>query len=63
LTPNARQKIQLVACDNLIQYYRDGKKLFELSDPAPYTKGWFAFRTVWSHSTIENFNVFRLVAK
>src|SRR4051794_27378211 len=30
LKPNVTQKIQLVAFGNLIQYWRDGKKLFEL---------------------------------
>jgi hypothetical protein len=61
LTPNARQKIQLVACGPLIQYYRDGRKIFEYHDPAPYTQGWFAFRTTQNHLILENFSIHRLI--
>jgi alpha-L-rhamnosidase len=57
ITPNVKQKIQLVACGSLVQYWRDGKKLFEYHDDQPYTKGWFAFRTVRNHMSIENFAV------
>lgn len=60
LTPNAKQRIQLVANGSLIQYFRDGQKLFEYTDPQPYTKGWFAFRTTINHMKIENFRVVRL---
>lgn len=60
LTPNAKQRIQLVAKGSLIQYFRDGQKLFEYTDPQPYTKGWFAFRTTINHMKIENFRVVRL---
>src|SRR5262249_48547402 len=61
LTPNVKQKIQLVACGNLIQYYRDGGPIFQIEDPEPYTHGWFAYRTTQSHSTLENFRVYRLL--
>lgn len=61
LTPNVKQHLALVADGNLIQYYRDGRKIFELTDPAPYTHGWFAFRTTQNHMTVENFSVRRLV--
>jgi alpha-L-rhamnosidase len=60
ITPNVKRKIQLVACDGLIQYWYDRKKIFELKDARPYTRGWFAFRTVSNHMTIENFEVRRL---
>ncbi len=60
LKPNVRQHITLIACGNLIQYYRDGHKIFELDDPTPYTQGWFAFRTTWNHMVVENFVVRRL---
>ncbi len=61
LQPNVKQKIQLVACGGLIQYYRDGRKIFELVDAAPHTQGWFAFRTTQNHMVVENFVVRRLV--
>jgi hypothetical protein len=51
-----------VADGNLIQFYRDGKKLFEMDDPQPYTSGWFAFRTTHSHLIIRGFRVYRLLS-
>ncbi len=60
LKPNAKQHLQLVACGGLIQYYRDGRKIFELNDPTPYTHGWFALRTTWNHMIVENFSVRKL---
>ena len=60
LRPNVPQKIRLVACGGLIQYYRDEQRYFELSDPAPYTRGWFGLRTVTSHLEIRDFRVYRL---
>ena len=62
LEPNVAQSIQLVAAGGQIEYYRDGRRLFAFDDPAPYTRGWFAFRTVSSHLTIRDFRVYRLVA-
>lgn len=62
LVPNALQTIQLVAAGGTIGYYRDGRQLFAYDDPAPYTRGWFAFRTVTSHFEIRHFRVYRLVA-
>jgi hypothetical protein len=61
IKPNVKIKIQLIASGQLIQYYRNGEKLFELIDDAPYTHGWFAFRTVQNHMKIENVHVRRLV--
>lgn len=61
LQPNQLQRIRLIAADGLIQYYRDGRRLFEYSDPQPYTHGWFAIRTTRSHLRIRNFRVYRLL--
>ena len=60
LVANAPQRITLVADGALIQFHRDGKKLFEMNDPQPYTRGWFAFRTTHSHLLIRHFRVYRL---
>jgi hypothetical protein len=60
LTGNTEQKLDIVADGSLIQFYRDGKKLFEMDDPQPYTSGWFAFRTTHSHLIIRGFRVYRL---
>jgi hypothetical protein len=60
LTPNTWQTIQLVACGNLIEYYRDGRRIFTYTDPAPYTRGYFAFRTTFNHMQVRNLKIFRL---
>lgn len=60
LVPNVAQKIQLIAAGQEIAYYRDGRRLFAYRDPAPYTSGWFAFRTTWNHMAVRNFHVYAL---
>jgi hypothetical protein len=60
LQPNRVQTIRIVANGNLIQYFRDGQRLFEYDDPQPYTHGWFALRTTQSHLRIRHFSVRRL---
>jgi rhamnogalacturonan endolyase len=62
LEPNAWQTVQLVALGNRIQYYRDGRLLFDYTDPAPYTRGRFGFRTTFSHVDLRNFRVYRIAA-
>jgi hypothetical protein len=60
LKPNVAQKIQLVANRGRIQYYSDGKRIFDFQDAAPYERGHFALRTTFSHIEVRNFRVFRL---
>ena len=60
ITPNAWQRIRLVAHGKLIQYWRDDRKLFELLDEAPYESGHFGFRTVSNQMEIRRFCVYRL---
>jgi hypothetical protein len=60
LQPNVWQTVQLVALGNRIQYYRDGRLIFDFSDPAPYTHGRFGFRTTASHVQLRNFRVYRI---
>jgi hypothetical protein len=60
LRPNARQTVQLVAAGRNIEYWRDGVKVFELDDPRPYTRGWFAIRTTANRLRISNFTVHAL---
>ena len=59
LKPNVPVVVQLVARGNQIQYYANGKLLFDFHDPAPYPRGRFAFRTVNSHFEIRRFTVYR----
>ncbi len=58
LMPNVEQTIRLIAADHTIEFYRDGKRLFQMEDEHPYTSGWFAFRTTASHLRIRDFRVY-----
>lgn len=60
LVPNRWYTLQLVAAGSRIEFWCDGRRLFDLDDPEPYTRGWFAFRTVASHLEIRHFRIFRL---
>ena len=60
LKANLTQRIQLVASHGRIQYYNDGKLIFDFQDAAPYTRGRFALRTTFSHIEVRNFRVYRL---
>jgi len=60
LTPNRWVSVRLVANGPRIEYWSDGRRLFDLDDPAPYRRGWFGLRTTQSHLRIRDFAVFRL---
>jgi hypothetical protein len=60
LKANVPQKIQLVANRGRIQYYNDGKLIFDFQDAAPYTRGRFGLRTTFSHIEVRNFRVYRI---
>jgi hypothetical protein len=57
LEANVPIKIRLVADRNRIQYWCDGKIVFDFQDLAPYLRGRFGFRTTFSHLEIRNFRV------
>jgi hypothetical protein len=61
ITANRQQTLTLIADGPLIQYWRDGKKIFEMTDPEPYTRGWFGVRTTNNHMQVRNLRVVRLV--
>jgi len=63
IVANAPQVVRLVACGKLVQFYRDDRRLFQLLDDAPYTSGWFAFRTTANHMLVKRFRVYRLAPK
>jgi hypothetical protein len=60
LVPNRRQTIRLVANGDIIEYWRDGTRIFHMEDPEPYIKGWFALRTTHSHLRISWLRIHRL---
>jgi hypothetical protein len=59
LEPNRKQAITLIADGRHVEYQRDGNALFVYEDEAPYTRGWFALRTTFSHLRIENLRIRR----
>jgi hypothetical protein len=59
LVPNRPQTIRLRADGGRIQFHRDGRPVFEMNDPEPYTSGWFGLRTVNSHLVVRNFRIYR----
>jgi Domain of unknown function (DUF6250) len=59
LRPNVSQTIRLVAAAGQTQYLRDGKLIFDFHDPEPYTRGYFGFRTTYSHVELRHFRVYR----
>lgn len=63
IVANKIQTVTLIADGSLIQYWRDGVKLFEMTDPEPYTKGWFGIRTTKNHMQVKNLRIVRLVGK
>ena len=57
LVPNRRFHVRLIADGSRIGLIRDGRALFRLDDPQPYTRGHFGFRTTKSHLRVEAFRV------
>ena len=57
LKPDQTYRIKLIAAFGRAQFIRDGVIIFDYQDSAPYTSGWFGFRTVNSQMEISNFNV------
>lgn len=47
----------VVTADGRTTWSRDGKVLFDFTDPEPLLEGWFGFRTVLSRIEIRNFRV------
>jgi hypothetical protein len=62
IAANKSQTVTLIASGSLIQYWRDGEKIFEMNDPQPYTKGWFAIRTTKNHMQVKHLRIVRLAA-
>jgi len=62
LDANVPIRIRLVADGSKIQYWSNGRLIFDYHDPEPYTRGRFGFRTTWSHIEIRNFRVDRPAA-
>ncbi len=61
ITPNTVNHITIITYHGIVQYYRNNSLLFNFFDSSPYTSGYFGFRTVNNHMTVDNFRVYTLV--
>ena len=55
---NRPQVIRLVADGGRIEFHRDGRRMFRMDDPEPYTSGWFGLRTTANHMVVRRFRVY-----
>lgn len=62
IEPNRPYRIRLIAAGPRIELIRDGRTMFRLDDPEPYTRGHFGLRTTKSHLRVRDFRVLRLPA-
>ena len=58
--PNKTLKITIICEGARTRFLRDGETVFDFTDNAPLTEGWFGFRTVNNHMAIDNFRVSNL---
>jgi hypothetical protein len=57
LVPGEPNRIRIVSTLEGIRFERNGRVIFDVSDPEPYTTGHFAFRTLRSHIEVRDFSV------
>lgn len=57
LSPNRWTRVRLIANGRTIAVERDGRRIFTLDDPQPYTRGWFALRTTKSHLRVRGVRI------
>ena len=55
LRPNVWYRIRIEARYQHTSYYINDELLFDYQDPKSLTRGWFGFRTTWSHCMIRRF--------
>ncbi|MET7697325.1 DUF6250 domain-containing protein [Streptomyces sp. NPDC005485] len=63
LTANEPNRVRIVSDGPAVQWWDNGRLVFDYSDPESYTSGHFAFRTTWSHFRITDFRVWRLTKR
>lgn len=63
LTANEPHHVRIVSDGSTVQWWNNGRLVFDYDDPEPYTSGHFAFRTTWSHFRINGFRVWRLAQR
>ncbi|WP_151482509.1 DUF6250 domain-containing protein [Streptomyces albicerus] len=60
LTANEPHRVRIVSHGSTVQWWNNGRLVFDYVDPEAYTSGHFAFRTVWSHFRITDFRAWEL---
>lgn len=60
LRPNHWYSVRIeVDADGRTRYFIDDELLVDYLDPTPLLRGWFAFRTTWSHTRLTAFRISR----
>lgn len=57
LRPNQWYRIRIEASAFRTHYYINEELLIDYADPQPLTRGWFGFRTTWSHCILRKFRI------
>jgi hypothetical protein len=58
LRPNHWYSVRIeVSADGRTRYFIDDECLVDYLDPTPLLRGWFAFRTTWSHIRLTGFEI------
>lgn len=57
LIPNQWYHIRIEATREHTRYYINEELLIDYADPEPLLRGWFGFRTTWSHCLLRGFRV------
>ncbi|WP_416985671.1 DUF6250 domain-containing protein [Streptomyces sp. T028] len=57
LVANEPHHVRIVSDGSTVRWWNNGRLVFDHTDPEPYTRGHFAFRTTWSHFRIGSFRV------
>ncbi|KUN80878.1 DUF6250 domain-containing protein [Streptomyces griseoruber] len=61
LVANQPHHVRIVSDGSTQRWWNNGRLVFDYTDPEPYTRGHFAFRTTWSHFRIGNFRAWSLI--
>jgi hypothetical protein len=57
---NTVNTIRIIVYKGIVQYYRNGKIIYNFADKNPYQSGYFGFRTTRNHMTLSKFRVYSL---
>lgn len=57
---NVERHVEITCQDNQTIYKVDNITIFVFTDDEPFENGWFGFRTILNHITIDNSRVYDL---